>query len=111
MKIDWPGYLTPHPVLCIGNLKNSKSGSNKSLNIFICNSSIEYLHYFIDLSNILHGMSRIQGGGGEASPAGYLTPHPVLCLENLKTSKSGSNKRSNIFICNSSIEYCFILSI
>ena len=29
VKIPWPGYLTPHPVLCLGNLKKSKSGSNR----------------------------------------------------------------------------------
>ena len=63
VKIPWPGYLTPHPVLCLGNLKKSKSGSNKRSDIFICNCSIELLLYFIDLSSISHGMSRIQGGG------------------------------------------------
>ena len=63
MKIPWPGYLTPNPVLCLGNLKKSKEGSNKRSNIFICNSSIEKLLYFIDLSNIPHDMSVIQGRG------------------------------------------------
>ena len=23
VKIPWPGYLTPHPVLCLGNLKKN----------------------------------------------------------------------------------------
>ena len=63
VKIPWPGCLTPHPDLCLGNVKKSKSGSKKRSAIFICNSSIKELPYFIDLSNILHGMSRIQGGG------------------------------------------------
>ena len=29
VKIPWLGNLTPHPVLCLGSLKKSKSGSNK----------------------------------------------------------------------------------
>ena len=69
MKISWPVYLTPHPVLCLGNLKKSKSGSNKRSNIFICNMIIAYLFtfhritafFFIDLSNISLCMSRIVG--------------------------------------------------
>ena len=48
-------------------------------------------------------MSKILGGG-EDTLAGVSYPHPVLCLGNLKKSKSGSNKRSHIFLYNSSIE-------
>ena len=105
MKIPWPGYLTPHQVSCLGNLKKSKSGSNKRSDIFICNSSIEKLFYFIDLSNISHGMSIIQGGVEDTLTGVYYPPpQTILLLGNLKKSKSGSNKRSDIFICNSSIE-------
>ena len=75
VKIPWPGYLILHPVLCLGNLKKSKLGSNKRSNIFICNSSIEKLLYFIDLSNISLCMSRIVGGG-EDRLAGVSYPPP-----------------------------------
>ena len=35
------GVSYPHPVLCLGNLKKSNSGSKKSSHIFICKISIE----------------------------------------------------------------------
>ena len=41
VKIPWPGYLTPNPVLSVENLKKSKSSSNKGSDFFICNSAIE----------------------------------------------------------------------
>ena len=37
------------------------------------------------------------GGENTLAGVGYLTPHPVLCLGDLKKSESGSKKRSNIY--------------
>ena len=55
--------------------------------------------YFIDRSNILHGMSRIQGGGEDTlARVSYPPLHPVLCSGALKKQLAVSDETDLQFL-------------
>ena len=78
------GVSYPPPSFMIGNLKKSKSGSNKRSNIFKCNRSIEKLLYFIDRTYISHGMSIMQGGGEDILAWVSYPPHSFMFMKSKK---------------------------
>ena len=83
------GVSCPPPIFTfIKFKKNPVQWLKKSWYIFLT-----WLLYFINLSNILHGMSRKRGWGLKIPWPGYLAPPtPFLCSWNFKKSSSVSEK-------------------